>query len=64
MWQEILVFLIVLAAAIFVGKRFWNSFKGLRTGDKTACGCDCSKCSEGEPSLPDCCSHSADRQAR
>jgi hypothetical protein len=62
MWQEILVAIIVLIAAIFVGKRFWNNFRGLKTGDSASCGCDCSNCSAGRPSSVDGDSPSRDAQ--
>ncbi len=53
MWQEIIVGLLVAASAIFIGKRFWNNFKGVRTGS-TTCGCGCSTCDQGFASTSDC----------
>jgi hypothetical protein len=52
MWQEVAVGLLVAASVLFIGKRFWNSFKGVRTGS-TNCGCGCSACEQGASS-PDC----------
>ncbi|MGO9570193.1 MAG: FeoB-associated Cys-rich membrane protein [Desulfomonilaceae bacterium] len=55
MWQEIAVGLMVAASAFFIGKRFWNSFKGVRTGGAN-CGCGCSGCDQGFNSTSDCTS--------
>ncbi len=52
MWQEITVGLLVAASAFFIGKRFWNSFKGVRTS--STCGCGCSGCGEGFTGQSDC----------
>jgi len=53
MWQEIAVGLLVAASAFFIGKRFWNSFKGVRTGSAN-CRCGCSTCEQGFNSPSDC----------
>lgn len=54
MWQEIVVGVIVVIAAIFVARRIWKSFSGLKSGSTDSCGCGCSNCSSGSPSSPDC----------
>jgi hypothetical protein len=54
MWQEILVAAIVLIAAFVVGRRFWKSFKEIRTGRPQSCGCGCTSCTAGTPSASEC----------
>jgi len=56
MFQEILVAAIVLIAVIVIGKRFWTSFRRLKTGNTGSCGCGCSNCSDGPPVSSDCSS--------
>lgn len=64
MWQEITVGLLVAVSAIFIGKRFWNNFKGVKTGS-TDCGCGCSGCEPGCDSPSVCASAGLkERQAR
>ncbi len=60
MWQEIIVVLLVIAAALFMGKRFWNSFKG--AGSRNVdCGCGCSSCPQSG-GLPPGCQSSDERE--
>ncbi|MBI4963818.1 MAG: FeoB-associated Cys-rich membrane protein [Desulfomonile tiedjei] len=53
MWQEIIVGLLVIAAALFIGKRFWKNFKGAGTPGSD-CGCGCSGCSQGGEPNAEC----------
>ncbi|MEW6136899.1 MAG: FeoB-associated Cys-rich membrane protein [Thermodesulfobacteriota bacterium] len=43
MWQEIVVGLIVVAAAILIGRRFWKMFAG-KNGSQVSCSCGCTHC--------------------
>jgi hypothetical protein len=53
MWQEIIVVLLVIVAALFIGKRFRNIFKGAGTRDSD-CGCGCSSCPQGKGLSSEC----------
>ena len=53
MWQEIIVGILVVASALFIGKRIWKSFKRAGAGNSD-CGCGCSNCSLGGDSTTDC----------
>ena len=51
MWQSIIVVLLVLAAAAYVGRRLWRTLRPART-DAPGCdaGCGCSATSAGAES--------------
>jgi len=44
MWQNIIIAVIVLLCALYVGRRFYRQARG-----KSACGCECSGCPSAEP---------------
>jgi hypothetical protein len=44
MWQEIIVGICIVVAAVSVGLRFWKKFSAYKTTDQK-CGCECSDCS-------------------
>ncbi|MFZ5774169.1 MAG: FeoB-associated Cys-rich membrane protein [Thermodesulfobacteriota bacterium] len=52
MLENILIAIIVAAAAFFVGRRFRNSFTGKKAG---GCGCGCSGCDPKEGAGPSGC---------
>lgn len=56
MWQEIIVGLVIAAAALFMGIRFWKSMTAARRGD-VCDSCGCSSCTgasaSGEPCHPE-----------
>lgn len=51
MWETVLVVLVVVVCAFFIGRRFYNQFKGT-----SGCGCSCSNtgCS-GTEARDTCC---------
>ena len=51
MLENILIAIIVVAAAFFVGRRFRNSFTGKKAG---GCGCGCSGCGSNASGAPGC----------
>jgi hypothetical protein len=53
MWQQIIVALILLAALLFIGIRFWKSMTAAKTGD-VCCSCGCSNCAENRASREQC----------
>ncbi|MFP4036160.1 MAG: FeoB-associated Cys-rich membrane protein [Desulfobacteraceae bacterium] len=62
-FQEVIVVLIVLAAACYVGRRFYRKISGRERPPCCAAGESCDKCSRlGDPSGP--CSPPTDRQDR
>jgi hypothetical protein len=46
MWQEIVVGLLVAVSAVFIIRRFWNSFRSYKTNE-SSCSCGCTACSVG-----------------
>jgi hypothetical protein len=53
MWQEIIVGLIIVAAILFIGIRFWKSVTAAKSGD-VCCSCGCSDCGEATSSRERC----------
>jgi hypothetical protein len=53
MWQEIIVGLIIVAALLFIGIRFWKSMKAAK-GSDVCCACGCSDCGEATTSGEQC----------
>jgi len=47
MVQNIIIALIVLVCALYVGRKFYRQFKGTESG----CGCECSGC-DSRSSIP------------
>ena len=53
MWQQIIVALILVAALLFIGIRFWKSLTAAKTGDVCS-SCGCSSCAENSASREQC----------
>ncbi len=53
MWQQIIVALILGAALLFIGIRFWKSMTAAKTGDVCS-SCGCSNCAENTASREQC----------
>jgi hypothetical protein len=53
MWQQIIVGLIIAAAILFIGIRFWKSVTAAKSGE-VCCSCGCSDCGEATSSRERC----------
>jgi len=49
--QNIIVIIILIACALYIGRRMYNNFRGTRKGG--GCGCGCSDCG---PDIASTCS--------
>lgn len=45
MWQELIVGCLVVLAAAFLGREYWNNLKRAAQGDAN-CSCGCAGCTE------------------